>query len=151
MKVVAGITLCLCMAAPLFAQVVTRPQARPATPAVLVPQMQGPDRPIMASSRDGLTAAEAAEFRREVRACWLADANAPAVTLGFSLDRSGRPGAGSVREVRHGAGGNQAVSQAFAAAKRAVLRCGRDGYTLPVEKYDQWRDIELTFSPERMN
>lgn len=45
----------------------------------------------------------------------------------------------------------QAVADAFCAAKRAVLRCGRDGYTLPVEKYDQWRDIELRFDPERTN
>jgi hypothetical protein len=43
----------------------------------------------------------------------------------------------------------QAVADAFSAAKRAVLRCGRDGETLPVEKYDQWRDIKLRFDPER--
>jgi hypothetical protein len=43
----------------------------------------------------------------------------------------------------------QAVADAFSAAKRAVLRCGGDGDTLPVEKNDQWRDIELRFDPER--
>lgn len=43
----------------------------------------------------------------------------------------------------------QAVAYAFCTAKRAVLRCGRYGYTLPVEKYDQWRDIKLRFDPER--
>jgi len=36
-------------------------------------------------------------------------------------------------------------------AKRAALRCGRDRYTLPVEKSGQWRDIELMFDPERTN
>ena len=30
-----------------------------------------------------------------------------------------------------------------------LLRCGREIYTLPVEKYGKWRDIELTFTPER--
>ena len=36
------------------------------------------------------------------------------------------------------------------AARRAIIRCGASGYNLPVEKYDQWRDIEMTFNPERM-
>ena len=35
-------------------------------------------------------------------------------------------------------------------ARRAVLRCQRGGYDLPPEKYDQWREIELTFNPEGM-
>ena len=36
------------------------------------------------------------------------------------------------------------------AARRAIIRCGARGFELPPEKYEQWRDIEMTFDPERM-
>ncbi|KIN73418.1 hypothetical protein Z949_2608 [Sulfitobacter guttiformis KCTC 32187] len=33
--------------------------------------------------------------------------------------------------------------------RRAVLRCGEGSFTLPLEKYEQWRNIALVFDPER--
>ena len=30
------------------------------------------------------------------------------------------------------------------------LHCGASGFDLPPEKYAQWREIEMTFNPERM-
>ncbi|MEQ9675666.1 MAG: energy transducer TonB, partial [Roseovarius indicus] len=36
------------------------------------------------------------------------------------------------------------------AARRAIISCVADGYKVPPEKYDQWRDIEMTFNPEKM-
>ena len=47
-------------------------------------------------------------------------------------------------------GSSDAARRAFAAARRAIIRCGRDGYDLPAEKYDRWRSIEMTFNPEKM-
>lgn len=84
--------------------------------------------------------AEIQAVRTQIEACWLVCGDLPELTLGFSL-----------RVTTHGCATKQAVAGPFAAAKRAVLRCGRDGYSLPVEKYDQWRDIELRFDPERTN
>ena len=139
MRGIASISLVLCVAAPLFAQTADRSALHNVTK---VEQHQ-------ASSGSGLTKQELVSFRREVQACWLAKSETPAVTLGFSLDRMGRPSASSVREVSHAAAPKDKVAESFAAAKRAVLRCGRDGFSLPVEKYEQWRDIELTFDPER--
>ena len=40
--------------------------------------------------------------------------------------------------------------QAFEAARRAIIRCGAQGFDLPREKYDHWRDIEMVFNPEKM-
>lgn len=137
MRVIASISLILCLTAPLFAQVVDGSVTR------------GVSKAEQHSSGPTLTMKESEQFRREVQACWLVNGKVPSVTLGISLDSKGRPVASSVQEVRHAAGSKDAVSQAFAAAKRAVLRCGRDGFSLPVEKYEQWRDIELTFDPER--
>ena len=112
--------------------------------AVLALVLAGP-----ALAQSALSAAQAAQFRSDVAACWLVTDGGAEVTLRFSLDRQGKPDAGSVKLVSKGAGTAQAVEHSFKAAKRAVLRCGQAGYTLPVEKYDQWRDIELTFDPER--
>jgi len=35
-------------------------------------------------------------------------------------------------------------------AIRAVTNCLRNGYEFPPEKYEQWKQIELTFNPEKM-
>ncbi|MDZ4134880.1 MAG: energy transducer TonB, partial [Paracoccaceae bacterium] len=40
--------------------------------------------------------------------------------------------------------------QAYEAARRAIIRCGATGFKLPAEKYDQWRNIEMVFNPEKM-
>lgn len=55
---------------------------------------------------------------------------------GFSLDRLGRFGA-------------ESAQQDVSVGIRAVLRCGRGVSAVWVEKYEQWRNIELTFAPER--
>ena len=41
-------------------------------------------------------------------------------------------------------------AQAYEAARRAIIRCGAKGFDLPREKYDHWRDIKMTFNPEKM-
>ncbi len=40
------------------------------------------------------------------------------------------------------------VKQAFEAGRRALLRCGP--YDLPKDKYEQWKEIEVTFNPQNM-
>ena len=54
---------------------------------------------------------------------------------GFLLDRPCGHRAGS--------------AQRFIGTGRAVLRCGQGGYSLRVEKYEQWLDIEVMYHPER--
>jgi hypothetical protein len=87
--------------------------------------------------------------------CWnvgslSTDALQVTVTVGFSMEQDARPVSRSIRLVSSEGGSGDAVTRAFDAARRAVLRCGARGYNLPVEKYDQWKEIEITFNPERM-
>lgn len=77
------------------------------------------------------------------------DAARATVTVAFALDREGRV-EGDVRLLDATGGSQAAQDTAFGAARRAVLRCQREGYDLPPEKYDQWRAVELTFNPEGM-
>ena len=42
---------------------------------------------------------------------------------------------------------SEAVSQAFNAARRAILRCQGAGYDLPVDAYGTWYQVQITFNP----
>ena len=101
-----------------------------------------------------LTFGEKEALRVSVQQCWNVDVGSQAanvvVTLGMSLDRDARVVGGSLRLLSAQGGDARAQNAAFEAARRAVLRCQRGGFDLPIEKYDHWRDIEMTFNPEKM-
>lgn len=105
---------------------------------------QGP--PLTAGERDGL--------RIAVQQCWnvgslSSDALRTTVVVGVSLNRDGTV-AGDVRRISSDGGSGAAAGQAFEAARRAILRCGAGGFDLPPEKYEHWREIEMSFNPESM-
>ena len=102
-----------------------------------------------------LSASEADSLRLAIQQCWnvgvlSTDAQQVTVTVAFSMTPSARHEQGSIRIVSASGGSETAVQQAFDAARRAIIRCEGDGYGLPPEKYDAWRDIEITFNPEGM-
>ena len=103
--------------------------------------------PLTDSERDGL--------RLAVSNCWnvgslSSEALRTTVIVAMSMSREGKPDIGTIRLLSSTGGSASAANQAFEAARRAIIRCGAKGYNLPVEKYAQWRDIEITFNPERM-
>ena len=97
-----------------------------------------------------LTDFERESFIQAVNYCWNVDPGSQAarvtVTVAFNLDQAGRI-QGDVRQVASDGGTSGSQSIAFQAARRAILRCGAAGYDLPVDKYDQWKEIEATFEP----
>ena len=102
-----------------------------------------------------LTTGEKEGLRVAVQQCWnvgslSSEALATTVVVGVSMSEDGRPITASIKMLGSSGGSNSAAQQAFEAARRAIIRCGADGYKLPPEKYDQWRDIEMTFNPEKM-
>jgi len=72
------------------------------------------------------------------------------VVVAFDMSRDGRPVAPSIRLVSSSGGSANGAKQAYEAARRAIIRCTKNGYKLPLEKYGQWKEIEITFNPERM-
>jgi hypothetical protein len=52
--------------------------------------------------------------------------------------------------VSHNSTNEAAAKQAFEAARRAIIRCGADGFELLPDEYEEWRAITLEFDPERM-
>ena len=102
-----------------------------------------------------LTATEKDSLRTQIQKCWNTYTISSAaleitVVIAASLDESGKPDSGSVRLLSHDGKSERAAQQAFQAGKRAIIRCGTNGYDLPVEKYGRWREIEITFNPEKM-
>ncbi|MEW2912673.1 energy transducer TonB [Leisingera sp. JC11] len=102
-----------------------------------------------------LTLGEKDALRVEVSRCWnvgslSTDALKTTVVVSVSLSQDGTPDTGSIRMLSSTGGSSTAAKQAYEAARRAIIRCGSSGFQLPPEKYSQWRDIEMTFNPERM-
>jgi hypothetical protein len=127
-----------------------------AVAAAVAEANQPSDAPSDAPSGPPLNAGEKEGFAVAVRDCWNVNVGSEAsrviVTVGFSLNQDGSVN-GAVRLISAEGGSGGAQESAFQAARRAVLRCpkGGGGYKLPAEKYEQWRDVEIVFNPERMS
>lgn len=102
-----------------------------------------------------LTSGEKDALRVAVSACWntgslSTDALRTTVVVSVEMSQDGRPQADTIRMLTSQGGSGDAVRQAFEAARRAIIRCGANGFGLPVDKFDSWRNIEMTFNPEKM-
>lgn len=92
-------------------------------------------------------------FRVAVKECWnvgalSTEALHTVVTISMSMGPDGKPG--NLRLVGTEGGSDASAAQAFEAGRRAILRCAKTGYPLPPEKYEQWKEIEITFDPSKM-
>ena len=72
------------------------------------------------------------------------------VVVAVDMTPDGKPEIGSIRMLSFSGGSEAAARRAYETARRAIIRCGATGYNLPSEKYEQWREIEMTFNPENM-
>jgi hypothetical protein len=103
--------------------------------------------PMTSGERDGLRVA--------VQQCWnvgslSSEALRTTVVVAVSMTEDGKPQPESLRMLGFEGGTEAAARQAFESARRAIIRCGANGFSLPRDKYEQWRNIEMTFNPENM-
>mgnify|MGYP000099467362 CR=1 FL=1 len=119
--------------------------------AALQEAMQGGSEPSEATS-PALTKEETDGLRDDVQECWIVDEGSLVsnvkLTVAMSMTPEGKVEGGSLRLLSGEGGSDRAKKIAFEAARRAILRCQKKGYDLPKEKYDHWREIEITFDPE---
>jgi hypothetical protein len=102
-----------------------------------------------------MTDGEKDALRVAVQACWnvgslSSDALLTTVTVAVAVAQDGIPDVASIRMIGFEGGTEASARQAYEAARRAIIRCGAKGFQLPPEKYEQWRNIEMEFNPERM-
>ncbi len=110
---------------------------------------------VGAAAGPPLTAGERDALRLAVQQCWnvgslSSEALQTSVVVSVRMVRDGKPDTASIRMKDWQGGSESAAKQAFEAARRAIIVCGRQGYDLPSEKYDQWAEVEMTFNPESM-
>lgn len=108
-----------------------------------------------APSGQPLSGSELEGLRVAVGSCWnvgtlSTEAQVTTVTVFVAMNEDGTPRNDSIRMVSSSGGGESAARNVFETARRAIIRCGSDGFPLPAEKYGQWREIEMTFNPEGM-
>ncbi len=128
------------------------PETDDAVAAALEAALAASEEPAVAAGPP-MTGSEREAFRVAVNRCWNVDPGSVAarvtVEIGFSLDRSGKVVGNQVNLL--GSDGDQgATNTAFEAARRAILRCQSNGYQLPADKFDQWKDVVITFDPSGM-
>lgn len=102
-----------------------------------------------------LSSGEKDALRVAVQRCWnvgslSSAAIATTVVVAVSMTADGKPETGTIRMLSSSGGTADSANKAFGAARRAIIRCGASGFDLPADKYEQWREIEMTFNPERM-
>ncbi len=99
-----------------------------------------------------LTGSERAGLVLAVQQCWnvpigLQDADDLAVVIAIELSRDGKLKS-NPKLIEPAGTPTGTIRQAFEAGRRALIRCAP--YDLPVEKYEQWRQIEVVFNPKEM-
>jgi len=100
--------------------------------------------PLTGGEKDGLVLA--------VQQCWnvpigLQNADNLVVVIAMELTRDGKL-AGNPKLIDPPGPPTGTIKQAFEAGRRALIRCAP--YDLPREKYEQWRQVEVVFNPEKM-
>lgn len=101
-----------------------------------------------------LTKDEVAQLQRSVERCWNTAALSTAaqqttVTVRVAMSPDRTPVTGGI-ELIDSNGDKAASQQAFAAARKAILRCGQKGLAVPDGKYELWRELRLTFGTMRI-
>ena len=98
-----------------------------------------------------ITREEKSAFILGIRDCWNVgalgtDALAVTVVVAFEMTSDAKPVSSSISLVSAEGGTGAAVDRAYEAARRAIIRCGADGYGLPQDKFAQWRQVEVRFN-----
>ena len=101
-----------------------------------------------------LTGAEMDAFRNQVASCWAINVGSRAANIKLSISMNMHPDgqviASSIALIGFERGNHSDANVAFQAARRALLRCQKNGYDLPKDKYEHWRNLEMTFDPAEM-
>ena len=113
--------------------------------AASTPTPTGP--PLSQGERDALKVA--------VARCWnvgtlSSEATQTVVVVSLQMNQNATPVTGSIKMDSFEGGSSSSAARVYDAARRAIIRCGANGFNLPQEKYSQWQTIEMTFDPRKM-
>lgn len=103
-----------------------------------------------------MTQGEKDALRVAVSKCWnlgavSTEAMNTVIVVSVSLSEAGKPDFASIRLLESSGGSDASAQVMLLAAQSAIMRCGASGFPLPLDKYDQWKDLELVFDPRGMS
>ena len=109
--------------------------------------MVAPEGGTGVDSRYQMTPEERAAFGRAVAACWVVEPDYAMVIVRvrFEMDQRGFVVGNRVELLEVRGGDEVAQARAYEAVRTAIIRCDDRGYDLPIEKYEIWREVEMTF------
>ena len=89
-------------------------------------------------------------MREAINKCWNVgalskSAMATSVIVEMELTLDGKPVGNSIKMLGFEGGDEISAERAFESARRAIIRCGAQGFELPKDQYDTWRRMNLTF------
>ncbi|WP_185803088.1 hypothetical protein [Pontivivens nitratireducens] len=99
--------------------------------------------------------ASSAALASTIQRCWnvgslSAEALQVNIRVSVSLEENGMPDVNSITMLSHNGTSEAAARQAYEAARRAIIRCGANGFELPPDQYEQWETLTLEFDPTQM-
>ncbi len=103
----------------------------------------GPKGPPMTNSEIG-------DLHRAIESKWnigalSTEASEVVIKVAVVLSRDQKPV--SITLLSGEGGSDVAIKRAFDAARSAIYRAASSGFNLPPEKFDDWKDLEMTFDP----
>ncbi|WP_224813850.1 hypothetical protein [Hasllibacter sp. MH4015] len=125
------------------------PEERAETAAAAAARAETASQAVLAEATRPLTDAEQQAFSQQIRTCWnVAEAEPVRVTVQFEMDDNAHPIPHSFALISADEAARETADLAFAAARRAVLRCaGETGYDLPSVAMPYWQRVQITFDP----
>ena len=104
---------------------------------------------IAGEGAPALLPSEIEKFKESVAECWdvknFDNPKKGSTTLTFLMDRQGKIDPDSLKSISNTFEDSRSAQNAFQRAKRALMKCGVNGYDLPASKYQHWKRMELTF------
>jgi prolyl oligopeptidase PreP (S9A serine peptidase family) len=108
-----------------------------------------------ASANDGpkgppMTSSEIGDLHRAIETKWnvgalSTEAQQVVIKVEVELSRDQKPV--TITLVSGEGGSDVAIKRAFDAARSAIFRASTAGFNLPPEKYDDWKELVMTFDP----
>ena len=104
--------------------------------------------PITAQETEkaSLSNEEILKFKNKIKSCWIVPVlglTISSISVELFMKKNGQ--VDEIKLLSEKKDNNAQASIAFASVKRAILKCEGNGYNLPKEFYEQWKNIKIVF------
>jgi hypothetical protein len=98
------------------------------------------------TKKASLSSEELLKFKNKIKSCWIVPplgSTISSISIELFMKKNGQ--VDEIKLLSEKKDNNAQASIAFASVKRAILKCEGNGYNLPKEFYEQWKNIKIVF------